>query len=60
MKWIIANWDSVLIIITSIVTTASIIAKATKNETANKYVFYALKLVDLLAMSTNPTKLKKF
>ena len=58
MEWIIANWESVVAIITGIVTVASIIAKITPTETDDKVVGFLLKFVDLLAINNKPTEVK--
>jgi len=58
MDWIIANWASVVAIVTGIVTVASIIAKLTPTETDDKIVGYILKIVDFLALNNKPTEIK--
>ena len=52
-KWLSANWWLVL---TTAVTVACAIAKATPNETDNRIVAVLLRVVDILAMSTGKTK----
>ena len=56
MEYIVTNWDSIVAVITGLVTTASIIAKLTPTETDNKVVGYALKFVDFLALNNKPTE----
>ena len=58
MDWIIANWASVVAIVTGIVTVASIIAKLTPTETDDKLVGYILKIIDVLALNNKPTEIK--
>lgn len=58
MQWITMNWQVLSLIVTGIVSVASLIAKITPNETDNKYVAMAQKGIDMLAMSTGKTKLK--
>jgi len=45
-----------MVIITTIISVASVIAKVTPNQTDNQYVAMAQKVVDALAMSSAPTK----
>ena len=59
MDWIIANWASVVAIVTGVVTVASIIAKLTPTQTDDKIVAYVLKIVDVLALNTKPKEIKK-
>ena len=56
MEWIIANWTSVVAIITGIISTASIVAKMTPTEVDDKWVARGLKLVDFLAVNNKPTE----
>ncbi len=58
MDYIVANWADIIAILTGVVTTASIIAKMTITETDNKYVGYALKFIDFLAINNKPTEVK--
>jgi len=58
MEWIIANWETIVAIITGIVTTFSVIAKLTPTETDNKIVGWLLKFVDFLAINNKPTEIK--
>ena len=50
------NWQ---IIITTAITVASVIAKVTPNTTDNKYVAILQRIVDSIAMSSQPTELNK-
>lgn len=60
MEWISANWWTVIVpVFTGLVTIASIVAKATPNETDNKVVGVLLKIVDFFAMTTGKTEIKK-
>jgi len=56
MNWIIENW---LIIATTAISIASVVAKITPNETDNKIIAMIQKFVDTIAMSSKPTELKK-
>ena len=58
MQWITMNWQVLSLIVTGIISVASMIAKITPNETDNKYVAMAQRAVDMVAMSTGKTKLK--
>ena len=58
MQWIITNLDTIALIVTGIISVASMIAKITPNETDNKYVAIAQRGIDMLAMTTGKTKLK--
>jgi len=53
MEYLQENW---MVIITTIISVASVIAKVTPNQTDNQYVAMAQKVVDALAMSSAPTK----
>ena len=58
MEWISTNWTWVAFtLFPAIVTVASIIAKATTNETDNKIVGVLLKVVDFAALTTGKTKI---
>ena len=46
------------VIIPAAVSLASLIAKITPNKTDDKIVFWVLKVVDMIALSTGKTKLK--
>lgn len=46
-------------IVPSVISIASIVAKITPNKTDDKIVFYLLKIVDYLALTTDKTKLKR-
>lgn len=52
------NWELIGSVAGGIIFIANAIAKATPNETDNKYVAVAQKVVDFVAMSTGKTKLK--
>lgn len=58
MEWIILNKETIALIVTGIISVASLIAKITPNDTDNKYVAIAQRGIDLLAMTTGKTKLK--
>jgi len=56
MNWVIANWDSVLGIITGLITVASIVAKLTPSETDDKMIAKVLKVIDVIAINSTPVK----
>ncbi|MBI9080848.1 MAG: hypothetical protein JEY79_14055 [Pseudodesulfovibrio sp.] len=53
LDWLANNW---LFALTTAVAVCSVIAKATKNETDNKLVSLLQRIVDVIAMSSTPTK----
>ena len=53
VEWVIENW---LVIVTTAITAASVIAKATPNTTDNQVIAIIQKIVDAIAMSSAPTK----
>lgn len=59
MGWILMHQSELIGIATGIVTVASIVAKITVNETDNKWVGYALKILDMLALNTQPSVTKE-
>jgi hypothetical protein len=59
MEFIQANWGSIVAIITGVISIASIIAKLTPNKTDDKVLGCILKVVDVLAINTKPTTIKK-
>ena len=50
-NFVIENWDSILLGLTSLVTVASVITKFTKNPNDEKYVAKALDWIAKLAMN---------
>lgn len=58
MTWITENWDTIFLIITGIISVASLIAKITPNETDNKFIAIVQKIIDALALTTGKTKFK--
>ena len=58
MEWIIAHSAEIISIVTGIVAVASVIAKLTPTEIDNKVVGFLLKLIDILAINTEPVKTK--
>lgn len=59
IAWIQENWGSIVIIITSVVTAASVIAKLTPTEVDDNWVGKIIKLMDFLAINNKPTETKK-
>ena len=59
METITANWDSILLAITTLVTFASIVAKITPNTVDDGIVGKVIKFMDILAINTTPTETKK-
>lgn len=51
MAWIVNNWDSILMAITSVVTAASLIANMTPNQTDNAIIDKVKKVIDMLALN---------
>ena len=47
------NW---LVIITTTISVASVIAKVTPNQADDKFIYMAQRVVDTLAMSSTPTE----
>ena len=58
IEWITANWDTILIIISAVISIASIIVKLTPNETDNKVLATIIKLAESLGLNTHPVKSK--
>lgn len=59
MDWITAHTGEIISIVTGTVAVASVVAKITPNETDDKLVGFFLKLIDLFALSTKPTEIKR-
>ena len=59
IDWLIINWLVIGSTATSVVTAASVIAKLTPNNTDNQVISKIQKVVDLVAMSSSPTKFVK-
>jgi hypothetical protein len=59
MEWLIANWDTILLGVTGIISGASIIAKLTPTETDDKILAKILRFIDLLAINNKPSELRK-
>lgn len=51
MEWIILNWDTVLLAITSIVTAASIIVKLTPTQKDDAVMAKILKALELISLN---------
>lgn len=51
MEWILNHWQELLLIVTSIVTVASLIAKLTPTEADDKFVQKILDFINLLALN---------
>lgn len=58
MAWVMANWGSIVLALTSIVTAASIIAKLTPSTTDDEIVAKLIKIIDFLAL--NKSRLPMF
>jgi len=56
MEFITENWIVIWGFITSAVTLFSVVAKVTTNKPANKIAAMLLKIVDIIALNTEPTK----
>ena len=59
MEWLIANWQEVLFIITSVVTVASVAAKLTPTKVDDNLVGNLIKLLDVIGLNNPPTETKK-
>jgi hypothetical protein len=59
MEWLIANWDTILLGVTGIISGASIIAKLTPTETDDKILAKILRFIDFLAINNKPSELRK-
>lgn len=55
LSFILTWWP----VIPSAISIASVVAKITPNKTDDKIVFYLLKVVDFLALTTDKTKFKR-
>ena len=53
---IVANWDSVVLVVTSVVTIASVVSALTETKTDDKWVNRIKKVVDLLAVNVKNAK----
>jgi len=53
------EWGTVIKNLTILVSIASVIAKLTPDETDNKLIAVIQKIIDIIAMSSKPTKYKK-
>ena len=58
MEWFMSHLPEIISIVTGVVTVASVAAKLTPGETDDKVVGFFLKLIDLLAINTEPVKTK--
>ena len=59
MLWILANWDTLLLIVSGVISVASVIAKLTPSEVDNNVIGYILKFIDMIALNKPPTKIIK-
>lgn len=51
LNWVIANWESLVLIITSLVTVASIIVKLTPTPKDDEFLGKILKIISLIALN---------
>jgi len=51
MEWIIANWDNVLIIVSGIITTASVIVKLTPTPKDDAILSKVAKFLEVIALN---------
>ena len=56
IEWITQNWGSVWLIITSVITIASIIVKATPTQKDDKFLGKLLKFIEFLSVSVRNKK----
>lgn len=54
--WLMANWDSVLLVITSVVTAASAVAALTPSQADDNLVAKLKKIADWLALNVKNAK----
>lgn len=59
MDWIIDNIAELGLIITGLVTVASVIAKLTPTEVDDNFIGKLIKLADLIGLNNKPTETKK-
>jgi hypothetical protein len=59
MDWLTSHWGSLLTVVTSVISAASVVAKITPTQTDDLVIATILKVVDLLALNNKPTELKK-
>ena len=57
--WVINHWGELTLIVTGVISIASVITKLTPTEVDNKFVALILKSVELLALNSKPIELKK-
>ena len=55
MEWLLENW---IVVVTGIITIASVIVKITPNETDNKWLEWFIKIFEKLSLNTPPVKPK--
>lgn len=55
-KWVLENWVTIFSVVTSVVGTAAIIAKATPNPVDNAIVDWLIKLINIVGMNFGNTK----
>ena len=51
MDWLTSHWGSLLTVVTSVISAASVVAKITPTQTDDLVIATILKVVDLLAFS---------
>ncbi|MEY5098735.1 MAG: hypothetical protein RJA36_1454 [Pseudomonadota bacterium] len=56
MRWIMENWDDLVLIVTGLVTVASIIVKLTPSKTDDELLAAVRRFVERLALNGEPTK----
>ena len=54
MNWIAENWDSILLVITGLISVASVIVKLTPNETDNQILEKIVKFFEKLGLNNKP------
>jgi len=59
MNWIITNWDTVINIITGVVTVASLVTKLTPNTADNKVTLGIQQAIETIALNSKPVTLEK-
>jgi hypothetical protein len=59
MEWITENWATILIVVSAVISIASVIVKLTPNETDNKILAIIIKVFETLGLNTKPVEPKK-
>lgn len=58
MDWIIAHWAELSLVVTGIITVASVIAKWTPTEVDDNLLGKFIMLMDIIGLNNKPTEIK--